>query len=260
MVSWAKSQLAIGLGNSRLVGPVLFPEPWENAVFLRITEFQRRIYISGATISGASVLLSADTLQSGPESYVLPDLTPIDETMSSAQVYSKSESLVATLFPEYRQRVCRYAQWLLGNESDAEEIVQESFVRLAQREQKGHVIENEKQFAGLLFTTVRNLTIDLHRKRGRRRQVSLGSVSEPVAHYHDQSSAHQLNEQIAELIQDLPENWAEALKLKLTGELTYDQIAEVLQCTKAQVRTWIFRARRQLSTELAKRGWLEEEK
>ena len=42
-------------------------------------------------------------------------------------------------------------------------------------------------------------------------------------------------------------------------DLTYEQIATVLDCTKAQVRTWIFRARRQLSDELAKRGLLGEE-
>ena len=184
--------------------------------------------------------------------------------MSPTHVQSLPESIVSELFPEYRTRICRYARWLTGNESDAEEIAQDAFVRLAQREQKARLnhdsmIENESQFAGLLFTTVRNLSIDLLRKRGRRKQVPLTSVNEPSFEPVDNGSLRRLHDQIGELIEELPVNWAEALKLKITGDLTYEQIADVLDCTKAQVRTWIFRARRQLSDELAKRGLLGEE-
>ena len=106
---------------------------------------------------------------------------------SSAQVYPRPTSIIAALFPEYRQRACRYAYWLLGNECDAEEVVQEAFVRLTQRERNGNPLECENRFAGLLFTTVRNLSIDQLRKRGRRQQVSLGSVQEPAAEEYDQT-------------------------------------------------------------------------
>jgi len=40
--------------------------------------------------------------------------------------------------------------------------------------------------------------------------------------------------------------------LKVHGMLSYDEIAQTLDCTKAQVRTWIFRARQQLKKELEK--------
>ena len=176
---------------------------------------------------------------------------------SSAQVYPRPTSIIAALFPEYRQRACRYAYWMLGNDCDAEEVVQEAFVRLTQRERNGDLLECESRFAGLLFTTVRNLSIDLLRKRGRRKQVSLDGVHEPVARHSDDSSVDQLQNTINQLIDELPENHAEALKLKTSGDLTYDQIAEVLECTKAQVRTWIFRARQQLAKKLTELGWLD---
>ncbi len=176
---------------------------------------------------------------------------------SSAQVYPRPTSIIAALFPEYRQRACRYAYWMLGNDCDAEEVVQEAFVRLTQRERKGDLLECESRFAGLLFTTVRNLSIDLLRKRGRRRQVPLSSVNEPTTSDIDQSRVDQLQQTINRLIEELPDNHAEALKLKTSGDLTYEQIAEVLDCTKAQVRTWIFRARQQLAKKLAEQGWLD---
>ena len=147
---------------------------------------------------------------------------------------------------------------MLGNENDAEEVVQEAFLRLARREiEEAWTEENERRFTGMLFTTVRNLSIDLLRKKGRRKNVSLTNVNEPMVEQPDEGSARQLNQQITQLMSELPETWAEALKLKLTGELTYEEIATVLDCTKAQVRTWIFRARKQLARGLTKYGWLE---
>ena len=196
--------------------------------------------------------------------------------------------MMETLFLEHRQRACRYARWLVGNESDAEELVQEAFLRLAKRQQTAdtQATENgesgtaqpisnspsaeaettqaevpddqsEKRFAGLLFTTVRNLSIDLLRKKGRRKDVPLTSVGEPVATNHEAASLAQLNGQISRLMDELPDHWAEALKLKIAGDLSYEDIAKVLDCTKAQVRTWIFRARKQLAKELTRNGWLE---
>ena len=197
--------------------------------------------------------------------------------------------MMETLFLEHRQRACRYARWLVGNESDAEELVQEAFLRLAKRQQTADTQatnsegtpgtdqpisntssadiettqaevpddQSEKRFAGLLFTTVRNLSIDLLRKKGRRKDVSLTSVGEPVATNHEAASLAQLNGQIRRLMDELPDHWAEALKLKIAGDLSYEDIAKVLDCTKAQVRTWIFRARKQLAKELTRNGWLE---
>ena len=180
--------------------------------------------------------------------------------MLSANVYSRPDSFIEALFTQHRQRACRYARWLLNNESDAEEVVQEAFLRLAKREfQNDGTPGNENRFAGLLFTTVRNLSIDLLRKKGRRKDVALTKVNEPFVEHPDEGSATQLSNRIAHLIDELPTNWAETLKLKVTGELSYEEIASVVGCTKAQVRTWIFRARKRLAKELTKEGWLENE-
>ena len=46
-------------------------------------------------------------------------------------------------------------------------------------------------------------------------------------------------------------------KLKLKGGLSYDQIAAVLGCTRAQVRTWIYRARRSLEDRFRKEGLID---
>ncbi len=64
----------------------------------------------------------------------------------------------------------------------------------------------------------------------------------------------QLETQIEQWLEQLPPEWADALKLKVNGQLSYAEIADVMNATHAQVRTWIYRARRQLETELNKTG------
>jgi RNA polymerase sigma-70 factor (ECF subfamily) len=184
-------------------------------------------------------------------------------SMPSTHVPSRSDSTLEALFIEQRQRACRYARWMLGNASDAEEAVQEAFLRLARRpadDPRGNGQPEACRFTGLLFTTVRNLCIDMLRKQGRQKRIPLTEANEPPAAKHDDRQLQRLDRDLGQLINELPDHYAEALKLKVTGDLTYEQIAAVLGCSRPQVRTWIFRARRQLARELARLGWLEDVK
>ena len=168
---------------------------------------------------------------------------------------SASPSVLVALFPEYEARARRYAYWLLGNRNDSEEVVQAAFVRLAQREQNGRPIADENGFAGLLFTTIRNLSIDLLRKGSRGRNVPLTPDRVPLVRESDQMVAKEFHEELIKQLRELPEKWSEALKLRTAAELSYDEIAKVMECTRAQVRTWIYRARKQLAENLTRKGW-----
>ena len=59
-----------------------------------------------------------------------------------------------------------------------------------------------------------------------------------------------LNNQILTLMGQMPAAWSEALKLKINGQLSYADIATVMDATRDQVRTWIYRGRRFLESEL----------
>ena len=55
----------------------------------------------------------------------------------------------------------------------------------------------------------------------------------------------------------MPKEWAESLNLKIHAKLSYQEIADVLDATHAQIRTWIYRARKQLALDLEAKGLLE---
>lgn len=155
----------------------------------------------------------------------------------------------------YAPKGIRYAFSMLRNRADAEETTQEAFCRLltAHPEWNGNTATLESQFPPLFFTTIRNQCIDLIRKRSRRKQVALDVTNEPVTSA-ESSDQRELESKVTQLLEQLPETWADALKLKINGQLSYTEIAEVMEATHAQVRTWIYRARRQLEAELNKTG------
>jgi RNA polymerase sigma factor (sigma-70 family) len=193
-----------------------------------------------------------------------------------------------------------YAMSILRVWADAEEVVQESFCRLLQAAKRtaqamdqssengeatptnsfqtnpdnSHNSDQEKaqheaveydsttkNNKAILFATIRNLSIDHLRRNGRLRFEPIDDqrISKPETQSNDRE-LEQLESSIQNGLKELPSQWAEALQLKVNGQLSYDEIANVLGATHAQVRTWIFRARKQLGKELAEQGLLRSEK
>jgi RNA polymerase sigma-70 factor (ECF subfamily) len=149
----------------------------------------------------------------------------------------------------------RYARRLIDSEADCEEIVQEVFCRLwaadsAEGRNSGAWERDRRQFAAMFFTSVRNLCIDRLRRRGARPEQPIHDLDVPQSAAVHPLELREQRAQVRAAIAELPDCWREALLLKVDGELSYDQIAEVLGCSKPQVRTWIFRARRQLAERL----------
>lgn len=164
-------------------------------------------------------------------------------------------SLVGLWYQQYSNRGVLYADSIVRSTNDAEEIVQDAFCRLLKC-LSNRPIESETRFRATFFTTIRNLCIDLLRRRKRRPTTSLENVAEPTCHQHTESAYEDAKRKVGEAMDVLPDNWAAALRLKVHATLSYCEIAEALDCTQAQVRTWIFRARKRLKEELSKRGMI----
>jgi RNA polymerase sigma-70 factor (ECF subfamily) len=149
---------------------------------------------------------------------------------------------------EYSQRGLRYANSVLRSLADAEEVVQEAFCRLLMSR---HRADPYDDVSAIFFTTIRNLCVDVIRRRRRRPTMSIADVAtEPCA--GDTGELAELQRVVRDAIDELPQNWADALRLRVDGDLRYDEISMILRCSKSQVRTWIYRARRQLEQELVK--------
>ena len=159
-------------------------------------------------------------------------------------------------YQHFADRGIRYAMAILRNHCDSEEAVQEVFFRLHSKQ----IDFGDQAFSGKFFKSLRNHCIDLLRKRRVRGEVSdleVAEVAESRSGCNAVVDTHELQQSIELELRRLPENWRQAVLLKIHGELTYDEIASVLDATRPQVRTWIYRARRQLEQRLVANGYIE---
>ena len=150
----------------------------------------------------------------------------MEDSLAVALAKSGDGDAYRTLVERYSRGVFRLAYRMTGNEQDAEDVVQEAFVRFW-RHQRG--LPGEPM--ALLVTSVRRAAIDLARRDDRRaaREERVGREDIPAFVVFESSfDGDERREAIAGALQRLPAAQREVLVLKIWGELTFDQIAAEL--------------------------------
>jgi RNA polymerase sigma-70 factor (ECF subfamily) len=166
-----------------------------------------------------------------------------------------SEAITA-LAAQYSTTLYRVAYSVCRNASDAEDAVQEAFLRVLKHREKLSEIRDLRVW---LIRITWNVVLD--RKRRMKVRPETEDISElehklptqgPGAD-HSLISA-QACRRVFDLIDRLPKKERQALMLSAIEELTTAQIADVLGATESSIRSRIFRARRELAMLLAKEG------
>ena len=141
---------------------------------------------------------------------------------------------------------------LVGNREDAEDLVQEAFVK-AHRGLAS--FRGDGSFAGWL----RRILVHLARDRFRRAEREPIQASLAAAAGHEggrdpgaEVRGKELGRLVAEAMGALPENQRLALALRTQDELGYDEVGEALGVTPATARTLVMKARRSLAARLSR--------
>ena len=155
------------------------------------------------------------------------------------------------VFREFRQRIYHFALQKVGNADDALDITQDTFLRLHRH---WHRRDEGKPLAPWIYSIARNLSIDLLRKRGTRREDELGDLprasNRPGPHVLVEQN--ELNATVWEAINQLPEGLRDALILRDIHGLTYAEIAGTLNVPATTVTSRLHDARRKLRKLLEK--------
>lgn len=145
------------------------------------------------------------------------------------------------IYRQHAPAVFRYAWGLSGDRTEAEDLVSETFVRLLTRAPR---LETQTALAYLLAIT-RNAY--LNGRRRRRPQVAV--PDDLPAPGGDGAAASEQRERLAHVLADLaelPEGERSALLLRADHELSYEEIAVVLDITVGAARVRVHRARLRL--------------
>jgi RNA polymerase sigma-70 factor (ECF subfamily) len=156
---------------------------------------------------------------------------------------------------EHLDGLYSYAMVLSRNHAEAEDLVQETYVRAIQAVGRLRAGSNMKSW---LFTILRNIWFNQLRKRRNAPQefeIEVGGVAdhiaEPSKNSHDLYVSKMEAEQVRAAIQELPVESREIILLREYEELSYLEIASVLDCPVGTVMSRLGRARAKLRTLLS---------
>jgi RNA polymerase sigma-70 factor (ECF subfamily) len=160
------------------------------------------------------------------------------------------------LFERHRTLVYRFAYQMVPRRDDAEDIVQEAFVRAYQNLDR---YRDEAKFTTWLLRIVTNLCTDQARMSQRRTALeqqeaqgaldwmTIGSMDDPVQNLEEDRRKVALRK----ALQALPNHHRTVIILRDIEEREYSEISQILNCTIGGAKLRVLRARRALKDRIA---------
>jgi RNA polymerase sigma-70 factor (ECF subfamily) len=145
------------------------------------------------------------------------------------------------LYESHGDDVYRFALWLAGNRSEAEDITSETFIRAWVHKSK---IRTETLKA-YLFTISRNIYLQHHRKR-KNQAVFEDIYPDPSPGPDKQAEFQEELKKIQRALQSLPEIERAAFILRVQHELPYAEVARVLKLSVTATKVKVYRVRKKL--------------
>ncbi len=160
------------------------------------------------------------------------------------------QSAFATLVERYSGAVFNQAYRMLGDAGEAEDAVQEVFLRAYRRLD---TYDPQRRFVTWLLTIGSNYCIDRLRRR-RFSWLTLDDVAFwlPSVEAGPERSAlrSEQRDMVQRALQQLPENYRSVTVLRYWHDLSYLEIAAALNLTEATVKTRLHRARKMIAEAL----------
>ena len=153
------------------------------------------------------------------------------------------------LFHEYKLKAFHFALQTVGNRDDAMDVTQEAFLRLQRHWRRR---DRSRPFAPWLYSVVRNLAIDVLRKRSTHKECGIEAAPEaaPTPTPELDVQRKELSERLWSEIQRLPEVQREALLLRDWHGLSYAEIADATRTNVTTVNSRLHDARLRLRERL----------
>ena len=168
-----------------------------------------------------------------------------DKAMKDEARRRAEEAAIAALVSQYAGTLYRVAYSVLRNASDAEDAVQEAFVRVLRHRETLHEVRDQRVW---LIRIVWNVVLD--RKRRMKTRPETDDVAElarvlPAAGLSadERVAAAQHHAHVLACVEQLPAKERQVLMLSAFEELTSVEIASVLGISESSVRSRLFRAR-----------------
>ena len=159
------------------------------------------------------------------------------------------QSHFLSVVEQYQNMVYRIALHYFGNPHDAEDVVQETFLRLYRQKQS---FESDEHLRRWLMRVAINICKDILKSPWRKRRVALDNIpDQPIFDRPEQGALYRE-------VMALPEQYRTVLNLYYYEELSTKEIAELLHLRQTAVTTRLSRGRAILKERLGE-AWSDDE-
>lgn len=175
-----------------------------------------------------------------------------DDLKLLASLRERSPEAFQALFELYSDKMYRLAVSIVGDENDAEDVVQETFIKFFE---KIETFEGRSSIGTWLYRVTHNASIDRVRRKnsGAMLASDLPEVEEGlpmperIASWDVSVTAHYEQQELVAILdaamQTLPEKLRAAFFLRDIEEMSTEEAAEVLEITSGAVKVRLHRAR-----------------
>lgn len=189
----------------------------------------------------------------GIEQFVTGGVLPDEEVVR--RVLAGETALFEIVMRRYNQRLYRMARAILRDDSEAEDVMQEAYVRAYQHLGQ---FAGRSQFSTWLTRIAIHEALARVRRRGRLEQLGPDDSSEgdgtmnmsPALTPEDQASVSELGRVLEEAILSIPEQYRLVLMMRDVEQMSTSDTAAALDLTEENVKVRLHRARAMVRREL----------
>ncbi len=172
-------------------------------------------------------------------------LSPSDESLMVDSVHSREA--FETLIQRHQHPLMNFFR-RMGDYTSAEDLVQETFVRLFKARGR---YRPEAKFTTFLYTLARRAWID-HRRRAGRRDAAYESFASELDVRLDSGtgSEKEMHQRVRDALAELSEDMRGCVIMSIYQGFKYEQIAQIMGIPLGTVKTRVFHAMRKLKEAL----------
>ena len=153
-------------------------------------------------------------------------------------LHNGSEPAFNILYKRYRKKLVHFAQSLLHNKEQSEDLVQDVFIKLIQNPQ---LYKSGNSFASWVFTVVKNNCLNAIRNDKKRHELrSLHLPNNPSTETHQTNDYKQLRSKINNLYQSFNDKEKLVFVLRFELDLSLKETAEIANIPEGSVKSCIF--------------------
>ncbi len=196
-----------------------------------------------------------------------PELAAKRDALSDEEVVTRvlagDTAMFEIIMRRYNQRLYRVARAILREDAEAEDVMQDAYVRAYQHLDQ---VAGRAKFATWLTRIAVHEALARQRRRGRYQELEPASDQEgdpmnqfasPTETPEQQASTSEVRALLEQEIENLPDSYRTVFVLRDVEEMSVAEAAEALEITEQNVKIRLHRARAMLRKRLYARAGIE---